>query len=97
MMDGGMRQAVAMTALFAALLAASGCAVRSTVGAHAQEPALPMRAEERSEVCATYAERLDWTRSQLQRRNAFGRLDMLRAEHRAMERFVEDHCAEDHG
>jgi len=88
MMDGWMLRAV----FLAGLLTASGCAVRSTVGAHTHEPALPARAAQRSEVCATYAERLDQTRAQLQRRNALGRLDLLRAEHRAMARFVEDHC-----
>lgn len=93
MMDGWMLRAMLGAGLIAGLLASSGCAVRSTAGAYMQEPVLPTRAEERSEVCATYAERLDQTRAQLQRRNALGRLDLLRAEHRAMERFVEDHCS----
>lgn len=97
MMDEKKLRALRVVGLLACLGAVSGCAMRSTVGAHTQEPALPMRSAERSEVCATYTERLDWTRSQLQRRNAFGRLDLLRAEHRAMERFVEDHCDQDRG
>lgn len=78
--------------LVAAMLALSGCAMRSTVHAFKDEPSLPMRASEPSEVCATYSRRLEQTRKPLRQRNAFGRLDLLRAEHRAMERFVEDHC-----
>lgn len=78
--------------LVAGLLAMSGCAMRSTVGAYLDTPAPPASAAQRSERCAKYAGRLERTRVQMQRRNAFGRLDRLRAEHRAMERFVDAHC-----
>ena len=77
----------------AGLLTASGCAARSTVGAYMNTPAPPANSAERQELCATYADRLEITRTQLRRRNALGRLDLLRAEHRAMERFVEEHCS----
>lgn len=80
-------------ALVALGLALSGCAMRSTVGAHSNDPAMPLRATERSEICATYTERLDQTRTSLRRRNALGRLDLLRSEHRAMEQFVDAHCS----
>ncbi len=79
-------------ALITGLLSVNGCAMRSSVGAYMNTPAAPASAAERSEVCATYSDRLERTRTALQRRNAFGRLDLLRAEHRTMERFVETHC-----
>lgn len=80
-------------ALLAGLLAGSGCAMRSTVGAGLETPPAPESEAERSEVCATYAERLELTRAQMRQRNTFGRLDLLRTEHRRMERFVDAHCS----
>ncbi|MCC5885793.1 MAG: hypothetical protein JJT88_05085 [Gammaproteobacteria bacterium] len=89
MMAGWMLRGV----LVLGLITISGCAVRSTVGAYMDEPAPPATADERRERCTTYANRLERTRAQMQRRNTFGRLDLLRAEQRSMERFVEAHCS----
>lgn len=79
--------------LVVSLLTASGCAMRSTTGAYLHESAPPSSAEERRELCASYSNRLETTRAQMRRRNAFGRLDLLRAEHRAMERYVDTYCS----
>jgi len=83
-----------LAACLALLLATTGagCAVRSTTGAEVNLASAPESGESLAARCATYASRLELTRSQLQRRNTFGRLDTLRTRHREMEAFVTAHC-----
>lgn len=80
------------TGVLLLLLASAGCAVRSTTGAYLQDEPGPATEAERSERCTSYARRMERSRTAMQRRNTFGRLDLLRAEHRRMERFVDNHC-----
>ncbi len=82
-----------VAALLALLLtSASGCAVRSNVGAYLDEPPPPASAAERERRCERYSNRLERTGRHMANRNTFGRLDLLRADHRRMERFVDAHC-----
>lgn len=87
-----MRSAICMLLFGALLTGASGCAVRSNVGAYMDTPEAPASAAERDRRCDRYAQRLDRNRRHMERRNVIGRIDLLRASHRRMERFVDSHC-----
>ncbi len=87
-----MRRAIVVLLLGMLLTAASGCAVRSNVGAYMETPEAPASAAERDRRCDRYAQRLERSRKHMARRNAIGRIDLLRASHRRMERFVDSYC-----